>query len=60
MRDVAQVTRLNPDRRVESLMRFRRRLQDNPKVNPLSDYLLGFLNICLGLIFCLLCRSKKS
>lgn len=38
MKDVGNVTRVPPDRRVESLMRFRRRLQENPEVEfKMSD-----------------------
>lgn len=33
MKDVGNVTRVMPDKRVESLMKFRRRLADNPDVN---------------------------
>ena len=32
MKDVGNITRVNPDKRVDSLMRFRQRLQDTPEV----------------------------
>ena len=32
MKDVGNVTRVMPDKRVESLMKFRKRLADNPDV----------------------------
>ena len=33
MRQIGQITRVGPDRRVETLMRFRRRLADNTDVS---------------------------
>ena len=33
MKDVGQITRVMPDKRVEALMKFRKRLADNPKVS---------------------------
>lgn len=33
MKDVGNITRVMPDKRVESLMKFRRRLADNPDVS---------------------------
>lgn len=33
MKDVGNITRVMPDKRVEALMKFRRRLADNPKVS---------------------------
>ena len=33
MKDVGNITRVMPDKRVEALMKFRKRLADNPKVS---------------------------
>lgn len=54
MRDVGNITRVTPDKRVESLMKFRRRLADNPDVS----FAIG--NIMCRLQYILSIRSKKS
>lgn len=36
MKDVGEITRLRPDSRVQSLMRFNRRLADNEKVRNVN------------------------
>jgi aubergine-like protein len=38
MKDVGNVTRVMPDKRVESLMKFRKRLADNPDVRFITLY----------------------
>lgn len=47
MKEVGNVTRVAPDRRVDSLMRFRRRLQDNAEVTTRSTMLSIFITIFL-------------
>ena len=43
MKDVAAVTRVNPDRRVESLMKFHRRLYNSDKVRSVVSQILLFV-----------------
>ena len=39
MKDVGDVTKLNPDRRVEALMKFRRRIAETPGVSLISFFI---------------------
>ena len=41
MKDVGTITRVNPDKRVEALMKFRRRIADNTEVIYLFFFLGG-------------------
>ena len=43
MKDVSAVTRVNPDRRVESILQFRSRLYGNEKVPSQVLYIFYFL-----------------
>ena len=43
MKDVGTITRVNPDKRVEALMKFRRRIADNNEV--ISDFLFHIIII---------------
>lgn len=45
MKDVGMITRVAPDRRVDSLMRFRRRLQETPEVQPLPWSMFSITNL---------------
>ncbi len=36
MKDVGNITRVMPDKRVDALMKFRKRLADNPKVSAVN------------------------
>lgn len=39
MKDVGNITRVMPDKRVEALLQFRKRLADNPKVFILTSFI---------------------
>jgi hypothetical protein len=44
MKDVGNITRVMPDKRVDALMKFRKRLADNPKVSVVKYDLLQSIN----------------
>ena len=61
MKDVSAVTRVNPDRRVQSILQFRSRLYGNEKVpSQVFNFFFFFTFQCLDAVACLFWHRSQS